>query len=313
MKDLIGENETSSQYIKAGKIAEISLNQKDGYEKVICELQHSGFFTMCYPHIFVNGSCDFTVKGLRNLNYDEWVEHIYYNVDNRVASDPFLKFHLMNIGLKQKALNQGSYCVSQQINDSLITVEELKSRLESGDDSIARTIISHGGNLLNTDPYWKARKVENHAMNFYFLYREDMLLVWFDTSSCVEHHWKALHRLIVKLHAMIHDSDEADVWQQFNSNSAFKHKLVAQNGHIVTNYFHVRNVNYKNTVLKELYDWTDLWGRDEFAKSLGQIHDHSIIYSKTHNAKVQDVMKQDVETLLKLNYFKPGFNLTQGM
>ena len=67
---------------------------------------------MCYPHIFVNGSCDFTVKGLRNLNYDEWVEHIYYNVDNRAASDPFLKFHLMNIGLKQKSLNQGSYCVS---------------------------------------------------------------------------------------------------------------------------------------------------------------------------------------------------------
>ena len=67
--------------------------------------------------------------------------------------------------------------MSQQINDSLITVEELKSRLESGDDSIARTIISHGGNLLNTDPYWKARKVENHAMNFYFLYCEDMLPV----------------------------------------------------------------------------------------------------------------------------------------
>ena len=90
-----------------------------------------GFFTMCYPHLFVNGSCDITVKGLSVIDYDEWVEHIYYNVDNRVPSNPFLKFQLMNICLRKKCLNQGSFVVSQQINESLITVDEFGMEMEA--------------------------------------------------------------------------------------------------------------------------------------------------------------------------------------
>ena len=156
--------------------------------------------------------------------------------------------------MKKKALSQGSYCVSQQISDSLLTLDELRSRMENGDDSIARTIINHGGNLLNTDPYWKARKVENHAMNFYMLYRHDMLPVWFDTSSAAEHHWVPLHKLVAKFHARIHNLDEDEVFQRMQSDSSFKHRLLVENGHIITNYFHVRTINYKNTVLKELYD-----------------------------------------------------------
>ena len=74
---------------------------------------------MTYPHIFVNGSCDITIKKIRSIDYLQWVEHIYFTTDNRVAAHPFLKFQLLNIGLKKRALNQGSYLVSQ-LNEALL-------------------------------------------------------------------------------------------------------------------------------------------------------------------------------------------------
>jgi len=79
----------------------------------ITELSTNGFFTMAYPHIFCNGSCDITIKSLAPLEYEKWVQHIYYCCDNRVASHRFLQFHLLNIALRKKALNQGSFCVNQ--------------------------------------------------------------------------------------------------------------------------------------------------------------------------------------------------------
>ena len=123
-----------------------------------------------------------------------------------------------------------------------------------------------------------------------------MLPAWFDTSSNAEHHWKPLHKLIVKYHSIVYNRDETQVWEEFTANSAFKHQLLADNSHIVTNYFHARDINYKNTVLKEVYDWVDVWLRDEFAKSRGQIHDHALIYSKNHYEKVKAIMSSDLDT-----------------
>ena len=293
LKDMIDDDVTPSQYISAGKVAEFPFtNRGEKKEKPMPEMKVEGFWTMCYPHVFVNGSCDITIKSQCNIDYDEWVQHIYYTSDNRVPSDPFLKFHLMNIGLKKKALNQGSFVISQRVNDSLITVDELKSRIDDGDESIPRTIINFGSNLINTDPFWKARKHENQALNFYQLYRYSMLPVWFDTNSNAEHHWEPLHHLIIKFHAMINGTDEKLVQEEFFSNSAFRHMLLAENCHIVTNYFHARDMNYKNTVAKELFDWTDIWVRDEFAKLRGQIHSHSIMFSKSHYSKVNEIMSR---------------------
>ena len=176
---------------------------------------------MCYPHIFVGGSCDITIKLLRNVDYVQWVEHVYYNVDNRVSANPFLKFHLLNIGFKKRALTQGSYCVSQQINESLLSIEELSDRLENNDDSIARKIIGFAGNLPNTDPYWKARKVELNALNFFLLKEFQLLPTYFDTSSCAEHHWKPLHQLLIKYHCTTKKLNEQDVTETFNNDPRF--------------------------------------------------------------------------------------------
>ena len=148
-KFLKNSSQTWEHVIEAGKVAAMKFN-KSSQQKLIPELSTDGFFTMAYPHIFVYGSCDITIKRVVEVDYLQWVEHIYFTVDNRVAAHPFLKFHLLNLGLRQRALRQGSFCVSQQISEPLITIEELQQRLSNGDDSIGRKIISMAANLPNT-------------------------------------------------------------------------------------------------------------------------------------------------------------------
>ena len=109
--------------MEAGKVAAMKFN-KSSQQKRIPELSTDGFFTMAYPHIFVYGSCDITIKRAVEVDYLQWVEHIYFTVDNRVAAHPFLKFYLLNLGLRQRALRQGSFCVSQQISEPLITIKD---------------------------------------------------------------------------------------------------------------------------------------------------------------------------------------------
>ena len=185
------------------KFAQVPFNDRVHNEKPLSELNTDGFFTMIYPHIFVGGSCDITIKRLREIDYLKWVEHIYYNVDNRVSAHPFLKFHLLNIGLKKRALTQGSYLVSQQINEALLSIEDLQEKLSNEDESIPRKIISFGSNLPNTDPYWKSRKTELDALHFFLFKEYQIMPAYFDTSSCAEHHWKPLHQLLIKYQANI--------------------------------------------------------------------------------------------------------------
>ena len=245
---------------------------------------------MAYPHIFVNGSCDITIKKIRSIDYLQWVEHIYFTTDNRVAAHPFLKFQLLNIGLKKRALNQGSYLVSQQLNEALLTVDELKENLNNDDDSVPRKIISFAGSLPNTDPYWRERKKELDSLHFFLMKEYQVMPTYFDTSSCAEHHWTPLHQLLIKYYAAVTNQSEGDIFMLFFTDSAFKHKLLQQNSHIVTGYFNARHINYQNTVLKELFDFQEFWGRSEFAKSRGQIHDHSEFFSKKHYEKIKNIM-----------------------
>ena len=282
-----------------GKYAQVPFNNPVHDEKPLPELSTEGLFTQCYPHIFVGGSCDITIKRLREIDYLKWVEHIYYNVDNRVALHPFLKFHLLNIGLKKRALTQGSYCVSQQINEALLTVEQLQEKLGNEDEGIPRKIISFGSNLPNTDPYWRSRKTELDALHFFLFKELRVMPTYFDTSSCAEHHWEPLHKLLIKYNAKVTNKDEDDVAKLFCTDAAYRHKVINNNSHIVTSYFNARHINYENTVLKELLQFQDCWGRSEFAKSRGQIHNHSVYFSKQHYEMVKCIMQSDTDNQSK--------------
>lgn len=178
------------------------------------------------------------------------------------------------------------------------TVEELQKNLEEKDESVPRKIISMSANLPNTDTYWRERKKELDALCFLMLKEFQVLPTYFDTSSCAEHHWKPLHKLLIEYYATVTQTDIDEVTNKFYSDSHFKHKLIHNNLHIVTKYFSVRHANFSNTVLKELFQFSDFWGRIEFAKSRGQIHSHDIFFSPKHNM-VKSIMSNHEDGISK--------------
>ena len=139
--------------IFSGRVATADLEYE--YGEPLSELKTPGFFTMAYPTIFINGSCDITIPAMTKVNYGTWVSHIYYNIDNRVTSHPSLRFVLLNIGLRHQALSKGSYLVAQQLNDAHLSIPELREKLATGDEGVPRKNFNMASTLPNTGPYWK--------------------------------------------------------------------------------------------------------------------------------------------------------------
>ena len=197
--NLLGETGAAERAINEGVL---DLNYQSDQEP-LRELSTPGFFSMCYPSIFVNGTCDITIKKIHTIELKEWIQHLYYVLDNRVASHPFLKFHLHNILMKQRALSQGRFVVTQRLHENHLTVDQLRERVEQGDDSVSRQFIKVASNLPNTDPYWHKRQKEIEALMYYMLLEKSTLPTYFDTNSCAEFRWDKLGQLLCKYHSVI--------------------------------------------------------------------------------------------------------------
>ena len=291
---LIGKEGAGEQALQAGQVAAVDWEYTKG--EPLSELKTPGFFTMAYPTVFINGSCDITVPGLTPINFEEYVQHIYFTTDNRVADHPFLKFLLLNLRLRMQALKQGSYVVAQQLNDAHLTIPQLRENIENEDQSVPRKIISIAANLPNTHPYWREKKRELDAFTFFQRKEFGDLSVYFDTNSCAEFHWKPLLELLITYYCKTNNCDENDVRQKVDTNPKFKKDLIFKNLHIVTSYFDSRTINYYATVGKELFQYSDMWWRYEFAKSRGEIHSHALINSVSHYKQVESAMAQSLPT-----------------
>ena len=286
----IGEEGAGENALKTGKVAGVDWDKMQD-QPPLNELKTPGFFAMAYPTIFINGTCDFTTPKLVTMEYDHFVEHIYFNKDNRVSKHPFLKFFLYNLGLRMKALKQGSFLVAQQLQDAHLTIPELRANLENEDESVPRKILSVAANLPNTDPYWRERKKELDALTFFRRKEYGDLPAYFDTNSCAEYHWKPLMELLIKYHAECTNMDLQEVRNLISIDYKFRRELVLDNLHIVTSYFDARTINYFSSVIKELMQYDDVWWRYEFAKSRGEIHSHAIVCSSKHAKNVQTALE----------------------
>ena len=104
----------AADMVREGQVAVGDWQREEGAP--IRELSTEGFFTMLAPWIFVNGSCDLTILRHEKPELGAWIEHIYWAGDGRVAADPTLKFTLLSLKQRKLALEQGSYCVAQQVS-----------------------------------------------------------------------------------------------------------------------------------------------------------------------------------------------------
>ena len=257
------------------------------------ELKTQGFFTMAFPTVFINGSCDITIPKLVEINFSKFIEHIYFTQDNRVSKHPYLKFVLLNLRLRKQALTQGSYLVAQQLNDAHLSVEELRQSLQNNDESVPRKILNMAANLQNTHTYWRERKRELDSILYYRLKEHGDMPAYFDTMSCAEYYCQPLLQILSKYHAHINNMCEKDVREKMETDFNFRRQMVLQNLHIVTSYFDARTINYYATVMKETLQYDNVWWRYEFAKSRGAIHSHAVISSSKHANKIREALDSE--------------------
>ena len=248
---------------------------------------------MAFPTVFINGSCDLTIPRLVDINFNEFIEHIYFTQDNRVSKHPYLKFALLNLCLRKQALSQGSYLVSQQLNGAHLSVEELRECFENDDDSVPQKIIGMGANLQNTHPFWRDCKRELDHTLYYRLKEHGDMPAYFDTMSCAEYYCQPLLQLLSKYHAHLYNECEQDVKEKLNADFNFRRQMVLNNLHIVTSYFNARTINYYATVMKETLQYDDVWWRYEFAKSRGAIHSHAVVSSTRHAVKIKEALDSE--------------------
>ena len=156
-------------------------------QKPLKELSTEGFFSMAFPEIFINSSCDYTVLNQKQPKFEDWIQHIYWCKDSRVANHPHLKFYLMNLSLRRKALSQTNFLVNQQLDSAQLIINELREQLENGDESIPRKIINVAANLPNTETFWRDRHKDVYALKLFMLHIYKSLVSYFRTDSMAEH------------------------------------------------------------------------------------------------------------------------------
>ena len=92
---LLGNEKVANEALQGKKIAQGDWDWINA--EPVKELNTPGFFALAFPTIFISGSCDFTTPKVSKSDFKSWIEHIYFNKDNRVSSHPYLKRFLLNL------------------------------------------------------------------------------------------------------------------------------------------------------------------------------------------------------------------------
>ena len=217
-----------------------------------------------------------------------------------MAAAPFLKFTLLNLKLRKEALYQGSFVVSQQLDDAHLGVNELAANLAAGDDSVPRKIISHAAQLPNSDTYWREQKRELDALHVFRRAEDGDLPTDFKSLSMAELWWPELEAVLADFvertrgaAAAAKVRGPAETNAEFDP--AFKRRMLLESGHVVAAYFDARTCNYFSTVGRELYEIDDVWWRYEFAKSRGAVHAHALLSSLRQHLRRKAALRRGYE------------------
>lgn len=276
----------------AASIGIASFDKSSKRQDILRELDTPHFFTMYAPEVFVGGSCDITATSLRTVNnLSDWIEHIYWCKDGRVAAHPHLCFMLNSLKNRSQALAQGSFGVRNQTD---LTKDELLAQLENNDESFFRNVSAFGANITGTSSYWKKEHQKLSSLVAYKAIGErpysdiKQLPVVFHTGSCAENHWSQLHKSCALYLASTGQAAEVE---KFMQDPIFRRHKMLQMGHVVCAKFTSRTKRWFATVLKAIYGQVDdHFLVFEFAKLRGMIHFHSMLYVHGLHDQVSNIL-----------------------
>ena len=97
-----------------------------------------------------------------------------------------------NILMRKRALDNANFIVNQKLGDKHLTVDDLKQKLQEGDQSIAKKNLYFSRTLRGTSQYWEQRGKELRSLIQFKINEGCGLPSFFTTGSCAEFHFKPL-------------------------------------------------------------------------------------------------------------------------
>ncbi|VDI81681.1 Hypothetical predicted protein [Mytilus galloprovincialis] len=231
------------------------------------------FFTLAFPCLFPHACADFHMnRPLTCSSMSDWANHLIWYKDGRFAKHKFFKFIVHNIINRKRVLDNSTFIVQQKLGENMLTLSDLKAKLQTGDKSVAEKILYFSANLRGTSQYWNQRSKELRALIQYKINEGQGLPSFFTTGSCAEFYFKPLKR-ILSLYIKETTGNEIDL---NDHNKMFK--AVQDNTHIVGDYFDKRTQSYFKEIMGPVFGVNSYWYRQEFSKSRGMIHWHGLCW-----------------------------------
>ena len=229
--------------------------------------------SMAFPTIFPNGIADPTCNlTLREISENETeafamkLKHLvkFAEIDNnkklvyRFAVHPRFAYWSYNMLYRKRLLGQGNFYMKQTQNERLLTIEELRAMMDSGNYSqVMDKIIHYAKNVSGTNAYWNNNKEKLKAL---ITQKGSPTIFW--TLSCAEFHWPEYHQLFKT-------ADETNIFHSAREN--------------VLNYPHILDFMFTERVEAFVKQWLYKtlgaewhWFRYEFAVQRGSIHCHGL-------------------------------------
>lgn len=227
-------------------------------------------------------------------SFAKYIQWLYKAPDARYARHPTLKFLLLNTKQREQMLGQTSFVLNQGLQEDPLTVEQLKQKLQQGNDSFGKKIASYTANVTGTSAYWWKKRTEVASLVQHKMVVENELPVFFHTGSFAEIHCKGFRILLEKyMQRTSGITLKVDPTKDLNIDNidadVFRTALL-KNLHLCNWYFIQRTEKWFKLVLQEGLGIDDYFIRYEFAKSRGFIHFHSILYSSQFSATFHSLL-----------------------
>ena len=134
-------------------------------------------FCNAYPWLFPGGVGDlYDIKRGQRCP-KEWGRHLLHYHDGRFLKDQMFSLFVFNSIERHENNRQGSYFFSSGkfLGQNPPTIEQLKDKLESGEDRYIQMLRYYSRNIKGSDNYWRAKTHLRVGFNITFLGDADHL------------------------------------------------------------------------------------------------------------------------------------------
>ena len=222
-------------------------------------------FAMAFPTLYPTGQADFNTPRLRNVDLNDYAQHLMRFHDGRFGRHPRWRFFVFNILMRRKANSSARFYVSKASGLKDMTRDELTDALLA-DEGLLRQIVRQGSHLNGTRPFWRNKSNGLQAQARFLSPHTSPVFV---TFSAADMQWQDLHRHFPGFSDLLTADDR--------TRRTFIWDGVQRNPHIVAHYLVLRLRAFTEHVLRPLLGFTDSWDRLEW-QARGSGHSHALFW-----------------------------------